>query len=152
MTEQDFDQFSAVMAALCEYYGKPKLSDMAVGLYFGALLEYPLADVQQGLTAHINNPDSGQFFPKAADVIRALEGSSETRASAAWAKVRHAIERVGHMPSVVFDDAVIHAVVADMGGWVQLSTITYDELPFRERDFLRFYRAYMGRDLGDYPR
>ena len=51
MTEQDFGQFSAVMAALCEYYGKPKLSDMAVGLYFAALLEYPLADVQQGLTA-----------------------------------------------------------------------------------------------------
>ena len=143
MTEQDFGQFSAVMAALCEYYGKPKLSDMAVGLYFGALLEYPLADVQQGLTAHINNPDSGQFFPKAADVIRALEGSSETRASGAWAKVRHAIERVGHMPSVVFDDAVIHAVVADMGGWVQLSLVTYDELPFRERDFLRFYRSYI---------
>ena len=152
MTEQDFGQFSAVMAALCEYYGKPKLSDMAVGLYFAALLEYPLADVQHGLTAHINNPDSGQFFPKAADVIRALAGSSETRASGAWAKVRQAIERVGHMPSVVFDDAIIHAVIADMGGWVQLSLVTYDELPFRERDFLRFYRSYMGRDLGDYPR
>ena len=152
MTEQDFGQFSVVMAALCEYYGKPKLSDMAVGLYFAALLEYPLADVQQGLTAHINNPDSGQFFPKAADVIRALAGSSETRASAAWAKVRHAIERVGHMLSVVFDDAIIHAVVADMGGWVRLSLVTGDELPFRERDFLRFYRSCMGRDLGDYPR
>lgn len=152
MTEHDFDQFSAVMAALCEYYGKPKLSDMAVGLYFGALLEYPLADVQHGLTAHINNPDSGQFFPKAADVIREISGSSDTRAAMAWAKVFEAICRVGHMPSVAFDDAIIHAVIADMGGWVKLALVGNDDLPFRERDFLRIYRSYSTRALGDYPR
>lgn len=152
MQTNDMPQFIQMLHNLCEMYGKPRMSDEVAMLHFGALQDYSLEDVRKGFFAALRNPDSGQFMPRPADVIRELSGSSETRASAAWAKVRHAIERVGHMPSVVFDDAVIHAVVADMGGWVQLSLVTYDELPFRERDFLRFYRSYMGRDLGDYPR
>ena len=152
MQTNDIPQFIQMLHNLCEMYGKPRMSDEVAMLHFGALQDYSLEDVRKGFFAALRNPDSGQFMPRPADVIRELSGSSDTRAAMAWAKVRHAIERVGHMPSVVFDDAVIHAVVADMGGWVQLSTITYDELPFRERDFLRFYRAYMGRDLGDYPR
>lgn len=152
MQTNDIPQFIQMLHNLCEMYGKPRMSDEVAMLHFGALQDYSLEDVRKGFFAALRNPDSGQFMPRPADVIRELSGSSDTRAAVAWAKVRHAIERVGHMPSVVFDDAVIHAVVADMGGWAQLSTITYDELPFRERDFLRFYRAYMGRDLGDYPR
>ena len=152
MKTNDIPQFIQMLHNLCEMYGKPRMSDEVAMLHFGALQDYSLEDVRKGFFAALRNPDSGQFMPRPADVIRELSGSGETRASVAWAKVRHAIECVGHMPSVVFDDAVIHAVVADMGGWVQMSTITYDELPFRERDFLRFYRAYMGRDLGDYPR
>ena len=152
MKTNDIPQFIQMLHNLCEMYGKPRMSDEVAMLHFGALQDYSLEDVRKGFFAALRNPDSGQFMPRPADVIRELSGSSDTRAAMAWAKVRHAIERVGHMPSVVFDDAVIHAVVADMGGWVQLSLVTYDELPFRERDFLRFYRAYMGRDLGDYPR
>lgn len=152
MQTNDIPQFIQMLHNLCEMYGKPRMSDEVAMLHFGALQDYSLEDVRKGFFAALRNPDSGQFMPRPADVIRELSGSSDTRAAMAWAKVRHAIERVGHMPSVVFDDAVIHAVVADMGGWVQLSLVTYDELPFRERDFLRFYRAYMGRDLGDYPR
>ena len=121
-------------------------------LHFGALQDYSLEDVRKGFFAALRNPDSGQFMPRPADVIRELSGSSDTRAATAWAKVREAICRVGHMPSIAFDDAIIHAVIADMGGWVKLALITNDELPFRERDFLRIYRGYIGRPLGDYPR
>ncbi|MDO4642501.1 MAG: DUF6475 domain-containing protein [Cardiobacteriaceae bacterium] len=35
---------------------------------------------------------------------------------------------------------------------VKLALCTDEELPFRERDFLRIYRGYIGRKLGDYPR
>ena len=66
--------------------------------------------------------------------------------------LQEAICRVGHMPSVAFDDAIIHAVIADMGGWVKLALVGNDDLPFRERDFLRIYRSYSTRALGDYPR
>ncbi len=152
MQTNDIPQFIQMLHNLCEMYGKPRMSDEVAMLHFGALQDYSLEDVRKGFFAALRNPDSGQFMPRPADVIRELSGSSDTRAAMAWAKVREAICRVGHMPSIAFDDAIIHAVIADMGGWVKLALITNDELPFRERDFLRIYRGYIGRPLGDYPR
>lgn len=152
MQTNDIPQFIQMLHNLCEMYGKPRMSDEVAMLHFGALQNYSLEDVRKGFFAALRNPDSGQFMPRPADVIRELSGSSDTRAAMAWAKVREAICRVGHMPSIAFDDAIIHAVIADMGGWVKLALITNDELPFRERDFLRIYRGYIGRPLGDYPR
>ncbi len=152
MQTNDIPQFIQMLHNLCEMYGKPRMSDEVAMLHFGALQDYSLEDVRKGFFAALRNPDSGQFMPRPADVIRELSGSGDTRAAVAWAKVREAICRVGHMPSIAFDDAIIHAVIADMGGWVKLALITNDELPFRERDFLRIYRGYIGRSLGDYPR
>lgn len=152
MQTNDIPQFIQMLHNLCEMYGKPRMSDEVAMLHFGALQEYSLEDVRKGFFAALRNPDSGQFMPRPADVIRELSGSSDTRAAVAWAKVYEAICRVGHMPSVAFDDAIIHAVIADMGGWVKLALVGNDELPFRERDFLRIYRSYSGRPLGDYPR
>ncbi len=152
MQTNDIPQFIQMLHNLCEMYGKPRMSDEVAMLHFGALQDYSLEDVRKGFFAALRNPDSGQFMPRPADVIRELSGSSDTRAAVAWAKVYEAICRVGHMPSVAFDDAIIHAVIADMGGWVKLALVGNDELPFRERDFLRIYRSYSGRALGDYPR
>lgn len=152
MQTNEIPQFIQMLHNLCEMYGKPRMSDEVAMLHFGALQDYSLEDVRKGFFAALRNPDSGQFMPRPADVIRELSGSSDTRAAMAWAKVREAICRVGHMPSIAFDDAIIHAVIADMGGWVKLALISNDELPFRERDFLRIYRGYIGRPLGDYPR
>lgn len=152
MQTNEIPQFIQMLHNLCEMYGKPRMSDEVAMLHFGALQDYSLEDVRKGFFAALRNPDSGQFMPRPADVIRELSGSSDTRAALAWAKVYEAICRVGHMPSVAFDDAIIHAVIADMGGWVKLALVGNDELPFRERDFLRLYRGYVGRSLGDYPR
>ena len=152
MQTNEIPQFIQMLHNLCEMYGKPRMSDEVAMLHFGALQDYSLEDVRKGFFAALRNPDSGQFMPRPADVIREISGSSDTRAAMAWAKVFEAICRVGHMPSIAFDDAIIHAVIADMGGWVKLALITNDELPFRERDFLRIYRGYIGRPLGDYPR
>ena len=152
MQTNDIPQFIQMLHNLCEMYGKPRMSDEVAMLHFGALQDYSLEDVRKGFFAAMRNPDSGQFMPRPADVIRELSGSSDTRAAVAWAKVFEAICRVGHMPSIAFDDAIIHAVITDMGGWVKLALVGNDELPFRERDFLRIYRGYIGRSLGDYPR
>lgn len=152
MQTNDIPQFIQMLHNLCEMYGKPRMSDEVAMLHFGALQDYSLEDVRKGFFAAMRNPDSGQFMPRPADVIRELSGSSDTRAASAWSKVFEAICRIGHMPSVAFDDAIIHAVITDMGGWVKLALVGNDELPFRERDFLRIYRGYIGRSLGDYPR
>lgn len=152
MKVSDIPQFIAMLATFSDYYDRPRMSDEKALVYFDLLQEFTLEEVRAGFRDAMRNPEFGQFMPKAADVRRVLLGSGEANADRAWAKVYEAICRVGHMPSVAFDDAIIHAVITDMGGWVKLALVGNDELPFRERDFLRLYRGYAGRPPQEYPR
>lgn len=123
-----------------------------LNLAFQALRRYELADIARALTRHMNDPDAGQFAPKPADVVRNIDGSKETRAMQGWSKAEKAIRSVGPYQSVVFDDPIIHAVIADMGGWCALNTITEEELPFKAREFEKRYQGYALRPPTEYPR
>lgn len=129
-----------------------ELSADVLALYWAALQAYDLAAIRQALDRHTKNPDSGQFMPKPADVIRMLGGTTEDAAAQAWAKVERAIRRVGGYPDVAFDDAAIHRCIDDMGGWTKLCNGLEADLPFRQRDFTTLYRGYaMRRDVPAYP-
>jgi hypothetical protein len=53
----------------------------------------------------------------------------------------------------MFDDALIHRVISDMGGWVELCKVDDREYPFKQKEFLTRYQAYLLRDeVGEYPR
>ena len=70
----------------------------------------------------------------------------------AWAKVDRAVRQVGTWQSVVFDDALIHRVLHDMGGWLALERKTEDDWPFVAKEFQNRYRGYRGRsERPDYP-
>lgn len=144
MKADDFEQFGQMLVAVADLYGK-SISEFALGLYFKALKDFELPVIQQALERYIKNPDSGQFMPKPADLIRMLQGSSIDSSMAAWAKVDKAVRQVGSYASVVFDDALIHRVIVDMGGWVSLGTKTEDEWPFVQRDFQNLYKGYAHR-------
>lgn len=152
MTSSDYQNFVEMLIGLSETYGRKQPTPAAVDIYFNALAHYSIEEVAHGFNLHFRNPDCGQFFPKPADVIRALDGGSGTKADQAWTKVESAIRRVGSWDTVVFDDAVTHAVIADMGGWIALCSVSEDELPFRRNEFVRRHRSYNGRKLDNYPR
>ena len=61
----------------------------------------------------------------------------------AWSKAYKAICSYGRRNSVVFDDPIIHAVIADMGGWIEFAGMSEEELPFRSREFEKRYRSYL---------
>lgn len=128
------------------------LSKAVVEIYWQSLARFAFADVQRALQAHIDNPDGGQFFPKPADVIRLLEGSGHSKASSAWAKVEKAISQIGSYTSVVFDDALIHAVIEDMGGWVRLCQTTIDQLKFSGIEFQKRYQVFLTKTPERYPK
>lgn len=152
MQQSDFDQFSQILNATADLYGK-KMSDMALALWWNAMQQYDLAAVRDGLSRHMQNPDSGQFMPKPADVIKFIGGSTQDAALLAWAKVDRAVRSVGTYQTVVFDDLIIHAVVSDMGGWVSLGNKTEDEWPFVAREFENRYRGYRTQGgAQEYPR
>lgn len=151
MQQNEYDKFADMLEAVSEYHGR-KLTEGVIAIYWQGLRDLDLAAVRHALTAHVQNPDSGQFMPKIADVRRMLGGTTQDSALRAWAKVDRAIRGVGPYASVAFDDALIHRVLHDMGGWVGLGTKTEDEWPFVAREFENRYRGYaMRNDRPEYP-
>lgn len=151
MVDHELPEFSRTLLAVADYYGK-ELSENVVDLYWNGLREYDLASVKRALWAHARNPDSGQFMPKIADVARVMQGRTDDQAAIAWSKVNQAVRRVGTYQCVVFDDPVIHRVIADMGGWVLIGSKDDKEWPFVAREFETRYRGYRMRDEApEYP-
>ena len=142
METHDISKFLNLMAGIGELYAKP-LSSHLIDIYWQALKRFDLIDVQAAFEAHINNPDCGQFFPKPADIVRFIEGSGESKALQAWAKVEKAIIQVGAYQSMIFDDALIHAVIEGMGGWIKLCSVKNDELPFKANEFQKRYMGFV---------
>lgn len=152
MQEQDKPNFEKLMNATASMYGRKPSDRTQLMMYFNALSRFCFEDVQAGFNSHIKNPDNGQFFPKPADIIRYMDGGSETQAGNAWTKVDKAIRTVGPYKNIVFDDRIIHAVIADMGGWIQLCSTSDQEYPFKKNEFIKRYTGYRSRPPEDYPR
>lgn len=141
MTKTDKPAFAQMMVALGEYYNR-EISEGLIGMYWQGLEHYDLAAIREALNRHMQNPDSGQFMPKIADISKMLGGSTQDAALRAWAKVDKAMRRIGTYADVVFDDAIIHRVLHDMGGWIALGTRTEDDWPFVAKEFENRYRGY----------
>lgn len=149
--KNDFKRFLSVLSGVADYYGK-ELSEMAIEVYWQGLEQYDLAAVEKALWAHTQNPDSGQFMPKIADVTKMLQGSTQDSALQAWSKVDRTVRTVGTHRSVVFEDPLIHRVIVEMGGWIQLGTKDDEEWPFVRNEFVNRYRGYKTRgDVPEYP-
>lgn len=71
MKPSEFEEFTQLLTAIAELYGKT-LSEWAQSLYWNALQQYDLGIVREALNRHVKNPDSGQFMPKPADVVRMM--------------------------------------------------------------------------------
>lgn len=136
MQNKDFKKFMALLALVADTYSQPRLSEDAVKLYFKVLSDYSLDEVSQAIMEHIKQ---SPYMPKPADVIRILDGTVEDRAIEAWYHVLKAIQQYGYYESVQFDNPAIHYAIERMGGWQKLCQLTEEELPFRERDFIKHY-------------
>lgn len=141
MTQSDFENFRTLMRGVHDFYGKD-LSAFALDVWWSALKAYDLQVISQAMTLHCQNPDTGQFCPKPADVVRMVGGTTRDAALMAWNKVMEAVSKAGSYSSVCFDDPIINRCLLDMGGWPDLCAKQMDELPFVERNFCDRYRAY----------
>jgi hypothetical protein len=148
MRDSDRQKFAQVMTGVAELYGK-SLSDELLEIYWRSLAIYEIDSVTTALNRHVMNTEVGQFMPKPADVARAIEGSGTGRAGFAWTMVADAVKFVGSYETIVLDDPISQAVIADMGGWISLCESLQDRaiqgsnFPFVARDFERRYRAYL---------
>lgn len=145
-------EFQQILTAVWAIYSKELTKDV-IKIYWHSLKQYEIDDIRKAISLHVQNPDNGQFTPKPADLIRVLSGSNSSAAMYAWSKVEKAIRRIGVWQSVIFDDAIIHAVIEDMGGWISLNNVTEKELPFCANEFEKRYQGYAMRGgVEDYTR
>jgi hypothetical protein len=145
MTQDDYEEFAGMVGAITELYGRAA-SEFAITIWWGALRQYDLTAVRQAFDRHVRNPDTGQFAPKPADLIRMMGGTTQDSALVAWSKVDRALRVVGPYRSVVFDDPLIHRVLVEMGGWVSLGGKMEQEWPFVGKEFENRYRGYRMRN------
>lgn len=146
-------RFAGLLTALSDYY-KSEISKAVAGLYWEGLKQYDFEAIEQAAWAHTQNPDeAGRWLPRISDLRKLLEGSTQDQAAIAWTKVDTAIRTRGTWDDVVFDDPIIHRVIADMGGWVLIGSKQDDEWPFVAKEWQQRYRSMKQRgELGDYPR
>lgn len=144
-TQEIREAFGEMLNRTFKVYQKPPPDRELKRTYFEALKSYSIDDVREALVRHLRDADQGQFIPKPADVIRNIDGNTNTQAEMAWTKVDKAIRMVGPYRSVAFDDPIIHTVITDMGGWILLCGTGEDEYPFKHNEFIKRYRGYSGR-------
>lgn len=145
MQAKDAVSFREGISGVMGFYEKT-LAPFAFDAWWNALKIYELNAVIDAFNRHLANPDAGQYPPKPADIRRMLEGSTQDAALRAWAKVDKGIREVGTYEDVVFDDALIHRVIQDMGGWIGLGTKTEDEWPFIAKEFENRYRGFKAKN------
>lgn len=151
MQDQDKLKFAGLIGNVYAFYRQDS-SDFAIGVWWQAMRPFDFAAVADALNRHCVNPDSGQFMPKPADVVKMLQGSSQDSAMVAWSKVDKAVRQIGTYASVVFDDPIIHRAIHDMGGWIALGTKTEHEWPFVAKEFENRYRGYRVRsEVPEFP-
>jgi hypothetical protein len=145
MHNNDIDKFFVMLNGISDYYGK-QISKGVMRLYWEGLRQYDFEAVEKAFWTHTQNPDTGQFMPKIADVAKYLKGRTVDQASQAWSKVDKAIRIVGTYQDVVFDDPIIHRVIEDMGGWISFGNKREDEWPFVQNHFENRYRGFVMRE------
>jgi len=151
MQTDDFQKFHDGIVGVMGFYGKT-VSAFALDVWWTALKGHDLVAIVDAFNRHLANPDTGQFPPKPADIIRMLQGSTQDSALRAWAKVDSAVRRIGTYCDVVFDDPLIHRVIHDMGGWIGLGTKDESEWPFVAKEFENRYRGFKARsEIPEYP-
>lgn len=150
MNQSERKELALYLTAALGYW-KADVSEFTLQVWISACDGFTLEQVKKAIVQHATDPDRGQFAPKVADIVRNLAGTKTDMALRAWSKVHIAMSHVGAYSSVVFDDAVIHRTIEDLGGWPKLCRLPIDDLSYVQHRFCEAYRAYAGRGEFDYP-
>lgn len=135
MTEETFCRKIFILAEVLQ----TEISEQLVETYWTILKDYSNNELERMFDTVIR---TCKFFPKPSELIEIIEGSQSDKSLGAWVKVVRAIEQVGYYSSPKFDDQLIHFVIEQLGGWMNLCTKTIDELKWTQKEFERLYSYY----------
>lgn len=157
MLDTDKQEFRSMMMAAGEVYGK-EITKPLLQMYFAALNAMTIQQAQAAMMAHMQNPDNGQFFPKPADLLRVVIGTSkqqeaavEDRASIAWACIVRDVRRLGSYGTLSLDDKQALAAVKAIGGWRDLCMCEESKMEWKRKEFIRMYETFERTPLEALP-
>ncbi|WP_250533959.1 DUF6475 domain-containing protein [Caballeronia sp. AZ10_KS36] len=148
MEQADISRFTEMLSNVYAFYQRD-FSPFAGRVWIEAMRPFDFTAVAGAINRHVVNPDSGQFLPKPADIVKMLQGSTQDSGLVAWTEVDRAVRCSGPYGAPKFADPIIASVILDMGGWVSLNEKTEDEWPFIRNEFVNRYRGYKLRN--DFP-
>lgn len=90
-------------------------SEFYFDVWVRCLANYDMEIIRKAFDSYATNPDASGFMPSTNEILREILGTSTDSSELAWGKALKAIGRAGKSNDVVFDDALIHVVVEDMG-------------------------------------
>lgn len=148
----EFKDLYIAVHAMYKRPNDPQPNPVVYELFYESVKQFGFDAVKKAFSVHIQNPDNGQWMPKPADIVRIISGTSKDNSHVAWSNVKKSITTVGSYETIVFDDPIIHRVIQDMGGWINLCASSEDDLPFRGHEFKSRYTAYKSQgEIPDYP-
>jgi len=151
MHQSDEPRFVQLLSDVMAYYGKDA-SPFMMDVWLDACKNVEFEQVAKAINAHVKDAERGQFAPKVADIARLLVGTTTDKAALAWGKVLGAMGSVGAYQDVCFDEPAIHAAIVDCGGWTKMCRTDLNELSYLQHRFCNAYKAYVGREVFEYPR
>lgn len=87
MQDADKQDFAQLVTGVMDVYGA-KATQASLSIWWAALLRFPFEAVRAAMSAHVQDPLSGKFAPKPADVIGKLQGmDGRPGAEEAWSMI-----------------------------------------------------------------
>jgi hypothetical protein len=154
---QDKNKFAVIMNDMGETFER-KISPGLMKTYFSVLINYSIDEVEKAFISHLLDPDQGMFFPKPANIVKQLSGTSkqqeqavEGRAEIAWNVILGEMSRIGSYGSLKLDDRQALASVTAVGGWKKICSQTHDQLVWVKKEFISCYENYERTPLEALP-
>ena len=128
-------EFEARLGKLATLF-KEKLTKDLLDIYWATLKDLDFNDYCMACSELAK---SNIFFPKPAEFRERVVVSLKTRAQLAYGKVQRGASKFGGDRTVIFDDPVIHAVIVNLGGWINYCKLLKDEVVWWRKDFEERY-------------
>lgn len=147
------EDIARVVATNARYYNKD-LDEITLAFYIQDLSRFPATVVSRAFAAHRNNPSTGAFMPRVADIVReivAMSGDDDAaiadEAFKAWEQVVGSF-RTSAIPS--FSDH-IRVALSSIGGIDRVRMAQLGrELEFTRRAFVDAYVDVRRRGISEY--
>lgn len=145
---EDRDVIFEVLGLLFADCGRKEIPDLVLKHWHLNLRKYSDEQIVYGYqqasqTQEKWQPELGKFI----DLMITPPGceSLEQEAKEAWDIIKSLISRVGPYRSLYFKNTIISESIRKTGGWIKLCRENIEDLVWKEKDFIQFYKMFKKR-------